>query len=325
MLIMWLHRGRILVSQQAAVSTNLAARSTWLALPGRFAERSWHRRYRRAVATAFATVPYYRERWSLTTTADPVDVTEATARAEDLVPLRGGAATTPPFHGLREALRLAVPGLPARAPLLVLIAAPATSDEAGVGGAEKAGTDSTDSTDSGVSGAAAAQSGAGIDGDAAAGSGASGGDGQVRAVSVADAAAALSAPVGQPSNTAVVGTVEELAALRAAGVDLGAATLVVRHDIRTGLPDVAGDAPAAAATVLHDDLFRYLGASSDCGRWHLLWRETYVRTVVGPAGRTLAFTAPSQRSPRLVDITLGPAAPTRLDYCPSHGTPTVSA
>src|SRR4051812_50046789 len=78
----------------------------------------WRAAYVRAVRSAFATVPFYRERWALDGREDPVVVpgrtgtnggaaplAEAVHRLVDLVPLAGGAAPPDPARGLGRGLR----------------------------------------------------------------------------------------------------------------------------------------------------------------------------------------------------------------------------
>ena len=79
--------------------------------------RLWRARYRRAVASAFRTVPLYRELWALDGRTDPVlvpgrtgracgaiTVDEALHRLADLVPLGGGPAEVDPARGRRTVL-----------------------------------------------------------------------------------------------------------------------------------------------------------------------------------------------------------------------------
>lgn len=80
----------------------------------------WRAAYVRAVRSAFATVPFYRERWALDGREDPVLVpgrtgtnggaaplAEAVHKLVDLVPLAGGAQRTEPVRGLGRVLRTA--------------------------------------------------------------------------------------------------------------------------------------------------------------------------------------------------------------------------
>ncbi|WP_154814083.1 hypothetical protein [Actinophytocola xinjiangensis] len=73
----------------------------------------WRVAYRRAVTSAFRTVPLYREVWALSGRTDPVLVPGRTGvdggavrssvvrgRLADLVPLAGGAAVVDPTRGL---------------------------------------------------------------------------------------------------------------------------------------------------------------------------------------------------------------------------------
>ena len=71
--------------------------------------------------------------------------------------------------------------------------------------------------------------------------------------------------------------------------------------------------------VLHDPALGYLGAFRDCGRWHVDWRNVFVRATSGG----LAFTVLTQRSPRLVDILIAGGVRGRVEPCPRHGTPVV--
>ena len=71
-----------------------------------FVERRGHSAYRRTVRSAFATVPYYRELWSLTEQGRPSTVEDLTAREPDLVPLRAGGARTVPWRGLEASVRI---------------------------------------------------------------------------------------------------------------------------------------------------------------------------------------------------------------------------
>jgi hypothetical protein len=75
---------------------------------GRSTRRLGARRYRRAVAEAFATVPYYREWWSEEGLGTPTDIEVAERRIEDLVPLRRSPAPADADHGLRALRRLGV-------------------------------------------------------------------------------------------------------------------------------------------------------------------------------------------------------------------------
>jgi hypothetical protein len=71
--------------------------------------------------------------------------------------------------------------------------------------------------------------------------------------------------------------------------------------------------------VLHDPALGYLGAFRECGRWHVDWRNVFVRVTSGG----LAFTVLTQRSPRLVDILIAGGVRGRVEPCPRHGTPVV--
>ncbi|WP_290062326.1 hypothetical protein [Amycolatopsis sp. MEP2-6] len=73
---------------------------------------AWRAAHARAVRSAFATVPFYRERWALDGREDPVVVpgrtgtnggaaplAEAVRKLVDLVPLAGGARQPAPARG----------------------------------------------------------------------------------------------------------------------------------------------------------------------------------------------------------------------------------
>ncbi len=78
----------------------------------RRAQRANDRRYRRAVAAAFATVPYYREWWLETGLRTPTHVATAELRREDLAPLSHGSDDMrEPDYGLRASRRLGVADL----------------------------------------------------------------------------------------------------------------------------------------------------------------------------------------------------------------------
>src|SRR4051794_7999329 len=92
----------------------------------------WRAAYLRAVRSAFATVPFYRERWALDGREDPVLVpgrtgtdggaaplAEALHQVVDLVPLAGGTQRTEPGRGLGRVLRTA--RKPGRGSLVVLL------------------------------------------------------------------------------------------------------------------------------------------------------------------------------------------------------------
>jgi hypothetical protein len=72
--------------------------------------RRWlDRRYRRVVAAAFATVPYYREWWSETGLGTPTDVATAELRREDLASMRQALdVLREPDYGLTATRRLGV-------------------------------------------------------------------------------------------------------------------------------------------------------------------------------------------------------------------------
>ncbi|WP_116050985.1 hypothetical protein [Amycolatopsis palatopharyngis] len=71
--------------------------------------------------------------------------------------------------------------------------------------------------------------------------------------------------------------------------------------------------------VLHDAQLGYLGAFGRCGRWHLDWRQVYVRST--KAG--LAVTLLRQNSPRMVDVLVAGGVAGKVTSCRRHGTPVV--
>jgi hypothetical protein len=77
------------------------------------ASRSWRRRYEKVVASAFATVPHYREWWSENGIGAPTDIDVAVRRQVELIPLRRAprAAETVSEYGARAAKRLRVADL----------------------------------------------------------------------------------------------------------------------------------------------------------------------------------------------------------------------
>lgn len=228
------------------------------------------RGWRRAVDRAFATVPYYRELWSLTELGRPSPVADLDRRRPDLVPLRGGARDTPPARGLREAARLT--GLVRRGTVLGILEPSAEYRRVGrriwtVPAAAEL-PDAAESPDVAVRLVRAVRSGRGL--------------------------AVVDPDVTSPG-------------------PLGDGAILRRYRI---------DQPAAAAepgALLTHPLFGYLAGMATCGRWHLAGGETHVR----PTRSGLAYTLTGQRSPRLVEVTFGPDAPTRIGHCPDHGVPVV--
>jgi hypothetical protein len=103
-------------------------------------------------------------------------------------------------------------------------------------------------------------------------------------------------------------------ALRAAGVREPSEI----HDACKPLPQ-----DARPGAVLHQPLLGYPAALGECGNWHVIYQDFYIR-VLADSG-LLAYTALRAEGPRLVDITLGEAAPARLGSCPRHGSPTVTS
>lgn len=82
-------------------------------------DRLWRAAYRRAVRSAFRTVPLYRERWALDGRTDPVLVAGRTGadggavaaaeiwrRLADVVPLAGGTREPDPLRGVRRVIAM---------------------------------------------------------------------------------------------------------------------------------------------------------------------------------------------------------------------------
>lgn len=243
----------------------------------------WRMAYRRKVASAFRTVPLYRERWALSGRTDPVVVpgrsgvhsgaiqkAEALRRMVDLVPLGGGAALVETLRGLGPAL---ASRFPFRGTGFVAVL-------------DKAGVLPPSDLPRGVTGCVL-----GLE-------------------SSESAWRALTVALGRDMPVLAVGTDKDLAALVAELPE----ELAVRLD---AVPNrTVEELDSGPYGLVHDSLLGYLGALRQCGRWHLDWRRVYARET--DAG--LAVTLLAQRSPSLVDILVGTAS---LGRCPRHGTPVV--
>jgi hypothetical protein len=253
----------------------------------------WRAAYLRAVRSAFATVPLYRERWALEGRVDPVlvpgrtgrdggaiDADEAIRKMVDLVPLAGGAEHADPARGLGHVLPAARPvGVPA---LVVLadasIPAPPVDLPKGMRGAV-------------------------VDPEVFAG--------DCETVARSEVISALR----RGEAVAVVGPDKSIAKLSGAlPEDVAHRPACVPH---RNLDSLDG----GPYGVLHDPLLGYFGALRSCGRWHLDWRRVYARTT--SAG--IACTLLRQRSPRLVDILVAGGVRGAVGMCPRHGTPVVRA
>lgn len=267
-----------------------------------FVERRGHSAYRRTVRSAFATVPYYRELWSLTEQGRPSTVEDLTAREPDLVPLRAGGARTVPWRGLEASVRITRGSRLPRATRIVA-----------------SGTRPADPAPSGRGGHAAGWASRVAAVTEWVGRIGRGGNGNQehppRGVTVApaeDLADVVGALVASGSGVVAVGDHTELARVQASGPRV---STLVRCDPRE-LPSAAPEGGA----VLYLPLLGYLGGLAPCGRWHLAVHQVYARPLSDSGG--VAVTLLHQRSPRLVDVSLGDSV--RLDRCPRHRTPVLT-
>ncbi|MCP2169513.1 hypothetical protein [Goodfellowiella coeruleoviolacea] len=251
----------------------------------------WRAAYRRAVRSAFATVPLYRERWALGGRTDPVVVPgrtgthggaitaeEAVRKVVDLVPLAGGAASPDPARGLGHVLPLARPPRPGT---LVVVVDPAIP---------RPPTDLPNTLRGCVLDPASLTGG-------------------TRPAALDEVVTALR----RNGNVTAVGPDEAIAALVAALPE----DLAHRVD---RLPHRALDRlDGGPFGLIHDPVLGYLGGIGHCGRWHLDWPRVYARRTTGG----LALTLLRQSSPRLVDILVAGGVRGEVAPCPRHGTPVV--
>ncbi|MFC3486441.1 hypothetical protein ACFORH_21005 [Amycolatopsis roodepoortensis] len=237
--------------------------------------------------SAFATVPFYRERWALDGRTDPVLVpgrtgtdsgaaplAEAVHKIVDLVPLAGGAQRIDPSRGLGPVLRKArsVTG-----DALVVV----------LGGDEvRAPVDLPRGVRCCV-----------VDPD----------------VPAPGVLAELSAELRRGRRVLAIGDDKQLAVFAAALPEDRAYRVesVPRREL-----DTMDSGPYG---VLHDPALGYLGAIGECGRWHLDWLRVYARPTTGG----LAFTLLRQESPRFVDVLPAGGVRGEIAPCPRHGTPVV--
>ncbi|SFB27793.1 hypothetical protein SAMN05216266_107195 [Amycolatopsis marina] len=249
----------------------------------------WRSEYRRAVRSAFDTVPFYRERWALdgrtqptlvpgrTGTRDGAVTPDDAARAMvDLVPLAGGAARPDPVRGLGSVLPHA---RPLRRDTLVVVADPEmTLPPADLGGRMRG--------------------------------------------CVLDPEALLT---DEPAMTELTNALLRKDSVVAVGPDKGLAALdsALRADLPQRLDRVPhrtlAELDGGPYGLIHDPQLGYLGAFHRCGRWHLDWRRVYVRST--RAG--LAVTLLRQESPRMVDVLVAGGVAGKVASCPRHGTPVV--
>jgi len=248
---------------------------------------AWRTAYRRSVRSAFATVPFYRERWALDGRTDPVLVpgrtgtdsgaaplAEAMHKIVDLVPLAGGAQRVEPHRGLGPVLHKAR-SLDQGALVVVLgdeEASPPPDLPRGV----RCCVVDPDAPASGV-------------------------------------LAELAATLRRGQRVLAVGDDKQLAVFTATlPEDRGyRVESVPRREL-----DTMDTGPYG---VLHDPALGYLGALESCGRWHLDWPRVYARPTTGG----LAFTLLRQDSPRFVDVLPAGGIRGEIEPCPRHGTPVV--
>jgi hypothetical protein len=209
----------------------------------------WRAAYVRAVRSAFATVPFYRERWALDGREDPVLVpgrtgtnggaaplAEAVHKSVDLVPLAGGAQRTEPSRGLGRVLRTA--RRPGPGSLVVLLGPDGVCPPADLPKAVR---------------------GCVTDPDAP-------------SVPVLREVAAV---LGRGHRVLVVGDDKAITAF----TDDHRVEAVPHREL-----DSLDTGPYG---VLHDPALGYLGALGSCGRWHLDWPHVYARPTAGGLAFTL--------------------------------------
>ncbi|WP_410658291.1 hypothetical protein [Amycolatopsis sp. lyj-112] len=237
--------------------------------------------------SAFATVPFYRERWALDGRTDPVLVpgrtgtdagaaplAEAVHKIVDLVPLAGGAHRIEPNRGLGPVLRKA--RFLEQGALVVVLGDEAVRPPSDLPRGVRCCVVDPDTPASGV---------------------------------VAELAAALR----RGQRVLAVGDDKQLAVFAAALPEDRAYRVesVPRRELDTRDTGPYG--------VLHDPALGYLGALESCGRWHLDWPRVYARSTSGG----LAFTLLRQDSPRFVDVLPAGGVRGEIAPCPRHGTPVV--
>jgi hypothetical protein len=248
---------------------------------------AWRAAYVRAVRSAFATVPFYRERWALDGREDPVLVpgrtgtdggaaplAEALHKLVDLVPLAGGEQRTEPVRGLGRVLRTA--RAPERGSLIVLLGPDELRPPADL--------------PKGVRGCVADPDGPS-----------------------ASVLRELTAVLRGGHRVLAVGEDKAITAFTAGLPDGDRVEAVPHREL-----DSLDSGPYG---VLHDPALGYLGALGACGRWHLDWTRVYAR----PTSGGLAFTLLRQDSPRFVDVLPAGGVHGEIAACPRHGTPVVFA
>ncbi|MFC4079720.1 hypothetical protein [Amycolatopsis samaneae] len=239
--------------------------------------------------SAFATVPFYRERWALDGREDPVLVPgrtgkdggaaplpEALHKIVDLVPLAGGTKRPDPGRGLGRVLRTARP--PGRDGLVVLLGGDELRPPADLPRGVRGCVTDPDAPAAAVLGEVSAVLRRGH-----------------RVLAVGDDKAIVTFTAAVPGDLA--------------------------HRVEAVPQREIDSLDAGPYGVLHDPALGYLGALGDCGRWHLDWRHVYARLTDGG----LAFTLLRQDSPRFVDVIPAGGVRAEVASCPRHGTPVVLA
>jgi hypothetical protein len=252
----------------------------------------WRSAYRRAVLSAFNTVPFYRERWALDGRTEPTLVPGRKGRHDgatepelltrtvvDLVPLAGGETRIDPARGLGRVLPTARRVRPGTLVVIVdpAVPTPPVDLPRGLRGCVVNPETLADDTSSG-------------------------------------AVVELVSAVRRGEPVLVVGGDKDLARLCSA-LPQESVHRIDRLPHRS-LSELDG----GPYGVLHDPLLGYFGAFRECGRWHLDWRRVYARRTRSG----LAFTLLTQRSPMLVDVLVDGGVRAEIRPCPRHGTPVVS-
>lgn len=248
------------------------------------------RRYLRAVAAAYGTVPYYRERWLRGVAASerrPTPAADLDRQLARLFPIAQPLAARgelPPWLGdpreLFEALLLTERYDPAD-PLIEVRRALLDWRHLGPG--------------------------------------------RIGRYGVVLAPDAITVP-GAPALPAGIGAMRQISLLGTAA-ELAAITPAIEVPARRFARVVLGDKRAAAdedpsPALLFDRHLGYVGArSGSCGEWHLNWRRVHCRET--DAG--LAFTKLAQRRPALVDVVPAQTAFRAVAACPVHGSPVLVA
>ncbi|GAA1217851.1 hypothetical protein [Prauserella alba] len=252
--------------------------------------RLWRAAYLRAVSSAFATVPLYRETWALRGRTDPVLVPGKTGtgggalpadevhrRLVDTAPLAGGSTEPDPARGLAGLLGHATERRSHRLVVVVDsdVARPPTGLPRGSRGC----------------------------------------------VLHPDAATAAG---DEPVLREIVDTLRRgervLAVGEAKNLDMLSAELPAELPPPDRVPHHRIDRPGGGPFgLLHDPLLGYLGVLRECGRLHVDRRHVYVRET--PGG--LAFTVLDRTSPRLVDVLIGGGVPGEVHACPKHASPVI--